>query len=1252
MADIVGLIASVLQLVSTVAQARSYIKDFRHASQDQLSLLLEIESLETLVKKVAEQINRSGQGGLSTGLRQFEKPLIQLEGMMKRLTNNLTSKGISSRLTWPLWGKEDVKDGLDTIERFKSLLDVWLGMDIRDSTQDIGLAVKDLGEEQRTNHGYMVHSISHLGRDQKEYHEQTISSLKNGNEERRLAEGCKILFTRTTYYLMTMGVDIFKNTRDLVRNQEYDRDAGMRDKIIGWYSPLNFFPRQSHILSTRQPGTGQWLLDDTKFRAWKSGTGNILWCHGMPGAGKTVLVSTVVDYLQGGEDCDIGVAVVYLSHKETDDQSPSMLLAGLWRQLVFGKPISSNLRDLYTKHHENAPGHPWMMTTLYFVPQSLVTPKYFFWSMRWMNILRGIRVLYSSVLDDIIPNTETLEIRAKEDDIRRYIRAQISPPSRLSKHVTRRPSLQEEIETAITQRSDGMFLLAKFHIDFLSEMNTIKAVREALNNLPGDLPTMYNDIGYRINRQIESDKKLAWIILAWISNAKRPLQSSELVEALAVEPETTALDPDNVLDMPTILSVCAGLVIVNEEDNIIRLVHYTTQGYLERIQDREFPNVATEITRTCITYLSFDIFVQATFTWDNKPENYFKQHVFLDYAVQYALAHARGRPESNIKPLILSFLTSNFAWRRLWDNRRPGTTGNFLPESASPLWTAAWFHLKEFCRQIIQEEGTGIVLEEAVGYGNNDALRNLLEAGADVHATTEGNGTAMHFALKLNSYELFKVLVEHGADVNTRGGPYGTALHTLSILSYEDARFCLEHGANVDAVGADGHTALHLALNKGNEKMSRLLIEHGAVLDAKQYENTLRHVSRLGYIGCVRILLEHGVDVNAPSTYSDEPGYPYHHVGCTALHMAALNSFDNSEVVRLLLAHGADVKAVSAKHGTPLMAVSGISGWDDHAQETIRLLIEHGAEVDAVGGSWPSDLHIFLNDGAHDNPQDEPWGTALVMAAYEEKVETVRLLIKHGANVNARVGDCMTALAAASWKAHGEKVVQLLIEHGADVNAEAESWGSALCAAVNYKNSLIDGGHIVRLLLQHGANPNGLGTRQWTILGLAAQSGWESVVRQLLQHGAEVNAKSRAGNMALHAAILRKGRSSDVAELLIENGADINADGGEYGTPLQIALGVPEASRTIVEMLIKNGAEIDSKSATILEEFKAGTRTWGVYHIVPTIAGALAAPAEDAPGPPGITSKNLSEIIRNYFHNVGFARLCETIFMAQKFHEF
>ncbi|KAF7344146.1 Ankyrin [Mycena venus] len=1192
MADIVGLIASVLQLVSTVAQARTYIKDFRHAPQDQLSLLLEIGSLETLVKKVAERIDKSGQGGLSSGLGQFEKPLIQLEGILKRLTNDLTSKGIYSRLTWPLWGKEDVQDGLDTIERFKSLLDLCLGMDIWDSTQDIGVAIKDLAEEQRTNHRYMVHSISRLGRDQEEYHERTISTLKDGNEERRVAEGY-----------------IVKNTRDLVRSQEQDRDAEMRDKIIRWYSPLNFFLRQGQIYSTRQPGTGQWLLDDTKFRAWESGTGNILWCHGMPGAGKTVLVSTVVDYLQAGQDCDIGVAVVYLNHQETDDQSPSMLLAGLWRQLVLGKPISSNLRDLYTKHREKGTrpslddDHAVLRSAIsgYSKVFLLVDALDEYPQKDRSTLLLRLSALGPTVnlmltsrphiqVDDIIPNIETLEICAKEDDIRRYIRAQISPPSRLSKHVTKRPSLQEEIETGIIRRSDGMFLLARFHMDFLSEMNTIKAVREALNNLPGDLHTMYDDIGYRINRQIESDRKLAWIILAWISNAKRPFRSLELIEALAVEPETTALDPDNVLDMPTILSVCAGLVIVNEEDDIIRLVHYTTKGYLERIQDQEFPNVATEITRTCITYLSFKIFVQATFTWDNKPDDFFKRHAFLDYAVQYALAHARGPPELNIKPLILSFLTSNFAWRRLWTNRRPGTTGNFLPESASPLWAAAWFHLKVFCKQLIQEEGTGTVLEEAVGYGNNDALRNLLEAGADVHATTKENGTAMHFALKLNSYEMFKVLVEHGADVNTRGGPYGTALHTLSILSYEDARFCLEHGAHVDAVGPDGHTALHLALNRGNEKMSRLLIEHGAVVDAKQYENTLRYVSRLGYIGCVRILLEHGVDVNAPSTYSDEPGYPHHYVGCTALHMASLHSFDNSEVVRLLLEHGADVNAVSVKHGTPLMAVSGIPGLDVHA-ETIRLLIEHGAEVDAIGGSWPSDLRIFLNNDAH-NAQDGPWGTALVMAAYEEKVETVRLLIKHGANVNTKVGDCMTALAAASWKVHGEKVVQLLIEHGADINAEAKSWGSALCAAVNYKNTLIDGGHIVRLLLQRGANPNGLGTHQWTILGLAAQSGWESIVRQLLQHGAEVNAKSRAGNVALQAAVLRRGRSLDIAELLIQNGADVNADGGEYGTPLQIALGVPEASRTIVEMLIKNGAEIDSESATILAEFEAGTRTW------------------------------------------------------------
>lgn len=53
--------------------------------------------------------------------------------------------------------------------------------------------------------------------------------------------------------------------------------------------------------------------------------------------------------------------------------------------------------------------------------------------------------------------------------------------------------------------------------------------------------------------------------------------------------------------------MCAGLAMVNEESNIIRVVHYTTQEFFKRTQNTWFPNAKTNITETCVTYLAFDV---------------------------------------------------------------------------------------------------------------------------------------------------------------------------------------------------------------------------------------------------------------------------------------------------------------------------------------------------------------------------------------------------------------------------------------------------------------------------------------------------------------------------------------------------------------------------------------------------------------------------------------------------------------------
>ncbi|KAJ7334613.1 hypothetical protein DFH08DRAFT_290128 [Mycena albidolilacea] len=73
-----------------------------------------------------------------------------------------------------------------------------------------------------------------------------------------------------------------------------DKNEGIdikRIDFLNWLSPINFFPRQEDIFRVRQKGTGEWLLAHPCFQEWKSGSRRTLWCRGIPGAGKTILIN-------------------------------------------------------------------------------------------------------------------------------------------------------------------------------------------------------------------------------------------------------------------------------------------------------------------------------------------------------------------------------------------------------------------------------------------------------------------------------------------------------------------------------------------------------------------------------------------------------------------------------------------------------------------------------------------------------------------------------------------------------------------------------------------------------------------------------------------------------------------------------------------------------------------------------------------------------------------------------------------------
>ncbi|KAH8728254.1 ankyrin repeat protein, partial [Phaeosphaeriaceae sp. PMI808] len=146
------------------------------------------------------------------------------------------------------------------------------------------------------------------------------------------------------------------------------------------------------------------------------------------------------------------------------------------------------------------------------------------------------------------------------------------------------------------------------------------------------LDQAYEHAMERVQGQKQDFRLLAQRVLFWITCAKRRLTTSELQHALAVEVGMPELDNDNLPQIEVMVSVCAGLVTIDEQSQIIRLVHHTTQDYFERTRKRWFPDAQTDIATTCVAYLSFTSFETGFCPTDKDFEARLQSNILYDYA--------------------------------------------------------------------------------------------------------------------------------------------------------------------------------------------------------------------------------------------------------------------------------------------------------------------------------------------------------------------------------------------------------------------------------------------------------------------------------------------------------------------------------------------------------------------------------------------------------------------------------------------
>jgi ankyrin repeat protein len=408
----------------------------------------------------------------------------------------------------------------------------------------------------------------------------------------------------------------------------------------------------------------------------------------------------------------------------------------------------------------------------------------------------------------------------------------------------------------------------------------------------------------------------------------------------------------------------------------------------------------------------------------------------------------------------------------------------------------------------------------------------------------------------------------------------------------------IQEHADVNASQVDGTTALHWAAHNDDAEAIELLLKAGAKARVtNRYGITpLSEACLNGDAAIIEKLIKAGADPNAP-----------HAEGETPLMTAARTG--NPDAVKVLLDHGARVNTTESWRGqSALMWASA-----ENHPEAAKLLIARGADIDAHSGVFD---YSGMKAKAGSIGMNWPRGgfTPLLFAAREGAVDTVRVLLDAGANINLPDPDGSTPLLLAIINFHYD-IAGVLLDRGADVNAADSKGRTPLYAAVDMqdldvstrpptkvadKRTSLD---IIKSLLEHGASPNAelikvipprgvldgadgtMGVGSTPFLRAARASDVE-VMKLLLAKGAnpKMTTQDDVSALMLAAGISwrdgkTRGAEKDSVEairLCLDLGLDINAASARGGeTAMHGAAG--RGADLIVQFLADHGANVDAK---------------------------------------------------------------------------
>ena len=887
-----GVTKAAHQYIHGVRKSSKYIEDFL---QELAALTDVLRQLEAFLKK--DEAGERSFDQTSVLVKTYEACRSSLEKTQSTLQRRINEHKLLKALTWPFVDKEHQQVILAILR--------WIHTFQFALTIDGCVLLSKTVDEVSTILSYQLKTLDETKKIANVVPGLLQSTEKASSSINRVLDAVSSL-AELQKSMASLGETVQNIERIALESREQESQESKERKkqeVLQWLSRLNFRPKQLDTLSRRTPSTGEWLLVEKKFKSWVDGGGpSCLFCSGIPGAGKTVLTSLVIDHLESRiAAIKPIVAYIFFDYKYQERQTVTAILRSLLRQVIeaIGE-IPQSIQQFYDALATDKEGKTMDEDQCTSLLESSIRnePRDTFLvfdaldecpdvdhdsnevrskitsAMKRLAIVGKLFITARPHvhLATVIPDFKRLDIRATDSDMRCYIDARIKEHKRLLRLVGSDPQLADRLKETLCRKANGMFLLARLQMNSLANQTSARHAFKTLQSLPEKLNETFGDAIERIKNQSQEYWQLARQVISWIFYAKRPLKISELRAILAVEPEDTKFDPSGLHERDLILEVCCGLVAIDEQDETIRLVHYSLQEYLITCWHVHWPKAEETVAAACLAYLILEDWSVHTL-WYDEPAH----RQFLSYAGTYWDDHVRGQFEEILEDQMFRVLES---MTQLEHAHKSLIISFGMASITTPLHIVA-------------------------SLGLNYLISVILKHNIDLETLDSKGYTPLGWAVQSGERTAMLQLLDHGADPNAERG----SMIPLVIASAGQDLAAMELLINYGAIrGAD--KALDHASRRNDATVLHWLLDKVSFTDGDKFGVLLSNIE-MGRVNLVRILLRAGTN---PNRIENESGH-------TALTIAIYRH--QYDIIACLLAAGADPNIRSRFAHIPFhMAVS------------------------------------------------------------------------------------------------------------------------------------------------------------------------------------------------------------------------------------------------------------------------------------------------------------------------------------------